>query len=201
MTTATTEREATPKATGGRPRSQDADRRILQAAFRLLTEDGYATMSMDGVAALAGVSKPTIYRRYASKRELAVAAMMAMTRIEPPPVPADIGSDLLGLLKQGREALVGNRALMMIGTLLVEERREPELMSTFRERLMRPRRAVLRSVIEDAKGRGDLRADVDPEVVMDVLIGAQMARYLSGEPVDDAWLGRLLETVWPAIAP
>ena len=59
----------------GRPRSEEADRAILEAALTLMARDGYARMSVDAVAAEAGVSKPTLYLRYPSKAALATAAL------------------------------------------------------------------------------------------------------------------------------
>lgn len=118
MTDAAGTKGTTARA-GGRPRSADADRAILEAAFRSLTEGGYSQMSIEAVAADAGVGKTTIYRRYPTKRDLAAAAIAAMTFVAPPPTDQDIRTTLLGILRRGREVLVGARAMAMLGTLLV----------------------------------------------------------------------------------
>jgi AcrR family transcriptional regulator len=184
---------------GGRPRSIAADRAILEATFRALTEAGYAQMSIEAVAAAAGVGKTTIYRRYPTKRELAAAAITAMTVVGPLPVDLDVRTALIGLLTQGREAVVGQRAMTMIGTLLVEERREPELIAMFRERVIGPRRRLLLGLLTAAQARGELRPDADIEVAADMVVGALFAHYLAGEPVDDHWIARLVDTLMLAV--
>ena len=173
---------------GGRPRSTAADRAILEAAFLALTSDGYAQMSIEAVAAAAGVGKTTIYRRYPTKRELAAAAIAAMTFVVPPPSDQDVRTTLLGILKQGREVLVGARAMTMLGTLLVEERREPELIELFRQRIIGPRRQLLMGILVAAQSRGELAVDADLEVATDMLVGGMHSRYLAGMPIDEDWI-------------
>src|SRR5690242_18346775 len=88
----------------GRPRSERADQAILDAALDLLSEDGYARMSMDAVAARAGVTKPTVYLRYKGKAELAGAALAAHAPGDSPAETGDLRADLiahLGHLRRG----------------------------------------------------------------------------------------------------
>ena len=186
--------------TGGRPRSPAADQAILAAAFRSLTDEGYAAMSVEAVAAAAGVGKTTIYRRYPTKRDLAAAAIAAMTIVSVPPDERDIRTTLLGILGQGREVLVGARAMTMLGTLLVEERREPELIELFRQRVIGPRRQLLMDILAAAQARGELAGDADLEVATDMLVGGMHAHYLAGRPIDDDWIHRLVDGLLRAIA-
>ena len=78
-----------------------------------------------------------------------------MTFVGAPPTERDVRTTLLGILEQGREALVGARAMTMLGTLLVEERREPELIELFRQRIIGPRRQVLMDILAAAQARGE----------------------------------------------
>ena len=87
----------------------------------------------------------------------------------------------------------------MLGTLLVEERREPELIDLFRERVIGPRRSLMLGVLATAQARGELRPDADTEVAADMIVGGLFAHYLAGEPVDDAWIVRLVDTVLLAV--
>jgi AcrR family transcriptional regulator len=109
------------------------DRAILAAAARLLREHGYSGMSVDAVAAEAGVGKAAIYRRYRDKADLAVAALVALREIGEVPDSGDTRKDLAELARRLRRAFDGV-GMTMIGTLLAEERRNPELMERFRER-------------------------------------------------------------------
>ena len=115
----------------GRPRDPEADRAILQATLKLLTEQGYAGMSVERVASEAGVGKTTIYRRYASKEELATAAVGALRDdLGPPPDTGSTRTDIVEMIVRAQGALERGPGFAMIGALLVEERRSPEAVRT-----------------------------------------------------------------------
>ena len=78
----------------GRPRSPEVDAAILDAALRLLAAEGYARMTVDGVAAEAGVSKAAIYLRYRSKADLATAALARLRESGRPEPTGDLRTDL-----------------------------------------------------------------------------------------------------------
>ena len=102
----------TAKRTPGRPRSSEADRAILQTALRLLVEQGYDAMSIEGVASAAGVGKTTIYRRYPSKRELIVAAVSSLAdTFSVPTESGDLRADLLVFLRRDARGVRGSRLL------------------------------------------------------------------------------------------
>jgi hypothetical protein len=88
----------------------------------------------------------------------------------------------------------------MIGTLLVEERRTPGLIALFRERIVRPRRAMLRAALEAGRNRGEVRADADIEAAVNMLVGSLYARYLSGEPIPADWARRVAATALAGVA-
>lgn len=179
-----------------------ADRAITAAAFALLQEEGYRGLSMEAVAARAGVAKTTIYRRYASKRELVVGALIAETRIEPPAAGIDPREGMRGLVRQGVRMLIGAGAMRILAAFLVEEAREPELMAIFRARLLEPRRALLLGLLRTGVERGEVRADADLDLVSEMVLGAVLAHHVRGaEPPDDAWVDALVTTLWAAIRP
>ena len=116
-----------PARAPGRPRSQRADEAILAAALAELGERGYARMSVDAVAARAGVSKPTVYLRHRTKADLATAAIASM-RTQPRPEPtADVRSDLIAHLSLLRAGLERPNGMAMFGTVLAEEGETPEI--------------------------------------------------------------------------
>ena len=182
--------------TPGRPRSPEAERRILEAALRLLAEDGYSRMSLDAVAAEAGVSKPTIYRRWASKADLATAAVRTLQLAEPAVDTGSTAGDLTGVLENFCRSLMRPNGMSLIGTVLAEEAHTPELLALFRERLVAPRRAMLRAILERARERGELRPGADIDCAVSALVGAFYARYLAASTIPRNFARNLVEIVW-----
>ena len=179
----------------GRPRSEAADAAILDAAMAEMAERGYARMSVDAVAARAGVGKPTIYLRHASKAELATAALAAFQQRALPRPTGDTRADLVAILRHLRRGVERPFGMAMIGTVLAEEAHTPELLSLFRERLVAPRRAALRGVLEAARDSGELREDADLDAAVAALVGAYYAQYLAGRPFPRAWPTPVVEVV------
>jgi AcrR family transcriptional regulator len=185
----------TPARAPGRPRSEQVDDAILAAARAELAARGYARMTVDAVAARAGVSKPTIYLRHPTKSELATAAIASM-REQPRPEPTDdLRADLIAHLRLLRAGLVRPNGMTMLGTVLAEENDTPELLALFRERLVAPRRRELRAVLQAARDRGELRPDVDLGVAVSALVGAFFARYLADEPIGGRFESALVDSV------
>jgi AcrR family transcriptional regulator len=165
----------------GRPRSAEADRAILDAAGELLASRGLSGMSIEEVAARAGVSKATIYRRWPSKGLLALDAFMIMFRSLQPPV--DTGSlrgDLLSALRAWVRAVTTTPAGRLLASLIAEAQHDPELHAAWRDRVLEPLRTQHRMVLERAVARGDISPDVDQEVVLDLFFGAAQHRLLLG---------------------
>jgi AcrR family transcriptional regulator len=183
----------------GRPRSPARDRAIVEAAIHLLSTQGYARMSMDGVAARAGVSKATIYLRYAGKADLATAAIAHLRETGRPEVTGDLRADLLAQLRQARRNAERVTVMALVGTCLSEERHTPELLRLFRERIMQPRRAIYRRLIEDAAADGRIAPVADPDAVVDLISGAYQARYLAGDPFPDGWEERVVDAAMAAL--
>ena len=179
----------------GRPRSARVDDAILAAARAELAEHGYARMSVDGVAARAGVSKPTVYLRHRTKADLATAAIASM-RVQPRPAPTDdVRADLVAHLRLLRAGLERPHGMAMLGTMLAEEHDTPELLELFRERLVAPRRRELRAVLEAARARGELRDGANLDAAVNALVGGLLARYLAGEALGGRFVTTLVDTV------
>jgi AcrR family transcriptional regulator len=182
----------------GRPRDESNDVAILDATERLLGRRGYEAMTIDQVAAAAGVSKPTIYLRYRSKRDL-VAAMI--DRLRPPLPEASAGSvarDLVALIDMERE-WVDRHGLRIVAAVLLEQDDHPELMERFQQRVVEPVRLAFAAVLEAAVERGELPPTRTSTELIDALTGAYWARAwaLEGFPSDwsDRLVGALLDLV------
>jgi AcrR family transcriptional regulator len=187
----------------GRPRSPEADEAIRVATLQLLAELGYGRMTMSGVAATAGVSTATLYRRWRSKVELVVGVLKANNEQRPVPDTGSLDGDcraiLHGIVDAVRESPVSSGAIM--AALVGELGRNAELADAYRTSLLAPRRAAIAGLLARAASRGELRADLDYELVNDLLAGGIYSRLLiSGQPVTHHVADQLADLVVRAIS-
>lgn len=192
-----------PKTVGpGRPRDPEVGRAILQAAVKVLTEQGYAGASVERVASEAGVGKTAIYRRYSSKEELIVAALASIRDdLGTPPDTGSARQDMIELLGQTHAMLEHGPGLPMIGALLVEERRNPKMFELFRERVLRPRREDAIAVLQRGVKRGEIREDADLELAAQAIIGSVIARRIVNGPESRQRIEESVDTIWRGLAP
>jgi AcrR family transcriptional regulator len=186
----------------GRPRSTEADDAILEAAIELFAETGFEGLSVEAVAARAGVGKSTVYRRYSCKVELVAAACRAYADLgSEPPDTGSLRADLRALTATLVRVLTTTPVGRVIPTLVADQARIPELAAEQRA-LVQEKRRRHRTVVERAVGRGELRDDVDPELVIDAVVGPVFYRFLvSGALLDDPYLDALVDSVVRAYAP
>src|SRR5437588_4664153 len=159
----------------GARKDPEADRLILETAKRLLRERGYDRLTMDGVAKQAGVARTTVYRRYRDKAELVSAAIDSLRDPSKRPNSGDTRRDLVAHVENMRR----NFDMSLAGTLLMEEPHNTRLIDLFRERMVHPRRQIIRDSIEKGIERGQIRPDLDVEAIIDVLLGALFGAVLS----------------------
>jgi AcrR family transcriptional regulator len=162
--------DATPAR--GRPRSAEADQAIFAATRRLLDEGGYHGLTVEGVAAEAGVAKTTIYRRYANKALLVLDAMGQSARDAPIALP-DTGTfrgDLLVVAHIVREEIAPSSPSSVSAALLGEASIDLTVAERLRD-FADFRFEQGRSIYERATARGELRADADWRIVAEVLVG------------------------------
>lgn len=184
------------KAGAGRPRDPGVENRILDVALAHLRRDGYARMSIDAVAAEAGASKPTLYRRWTGKADLALAALERLRVQEPAPRGRTAKARLTGLLENFRGNLLRPNGMALIGTVLAEEGHTPELLALFRQRIVHPRRTLIRQALTAAVHTGELPGETDIEASVAMLIGSFYAAYLAGTAVPASWPARIVEQLW-----
>jgi AcrR family transcriptional regulator len=184
----------------GRPRDVSADERILRNAFRQLVDVGYGGLSIEAVAADAGVAKTTIYRRFPTKADLVIASLRAAAPFAglPPDLESRAALDLF--VRSAVVALIDSGAARVLGSLLVEEQRQPGMLDVFREQIIEPRRGLVELMLRRGIERGELRADIDPLVVTELVAGAVFAHHvILGHVSDDSWVRSVVEHVWAAI--
>lgn len=180
----------------GRPLDEAVDKAILETAGRLLTEQGYARMSIAGIADEAGVGRPAIYRRYRDKAEVVLAAIDYMRGQAQAPDTGSARDDLVMHLDFARRRF----DMTLAGTLLVEEHGHPELLEQFRRRMILPRNDQIADALERGKARGEVREDLDVKIAVHALIGAFMHQYVSTGRPGTRWAERVVDTLWPAFA-
>jgi AcrR family transcriptional regulator len=181
----------------GRPRNPELDRAILAAAEQQLREAGYAGMSLESIAAAAGTTVPAVRRRFRNKASMAVAVIDSLRVQSIPAGPGPPRSRALAVLRNFRTNLLRSNSMAMVGTLLAEEHRHPELLAAFRHRLVEPRRAALRQVLAEGISCGELPDSADPDVLATMLIGSFYARYIATSDLPDHWAEQTLRQVWP----
>ncbi len=186
----------------GRPRSAEADRAILTAAAGLLAERGLAAMSIEEVAARAGVGKTTIYRRWPSKGLLALDAFVASFREEQPqPDTGTLRGDLLAALHAWVRAVTQTAMGPMLTGLIAEAQHDPELRGAWRDRVLEPLRTQHRAVLDRAIARGEIAASVDRDVVLDLFFGAAEHRLLLGHlPITSEFITEVVDTILTGVA-
>lgn len=193
------EQEDGGRRSPGRPRDSETEERILQVTLRMLREDGYSRMSIDGVALKAGVSKPTIYRRWTSKADLATAAVRTLQLVEPPVDTGSAKEDLIRTLENFSRSLLRPNGMSLIGTVIAEESHTPDLIRLFRERLVAPRRAMLRGILRRALESGEVQAGIDLDTVTNMMVGAFYARYLVNSKVPRSFARSVVESLWSGL--
>ncbi len=181
----------------GRPRSEAADRAILRAATELLAERGLAGMSMEEVAARAGVGKATVYRRWRSRGALALDAFMAdFTAAQPLPDTGTLRGDLLAALRAWVRVVTKTPAGRILAGLVAAAQDDPDLAAAWRARVMEPMRAQHRIMLARAIQRGEIPADTDTDVALDLVYGAAYHRLLQGHrPLTDTFIRQVVQVI------
>lgn len=180
-----------PRVTGER----EAD--ILDATVTVLCDVGYDRLTMDQVASLAKASKATLYRRWESKAELVIDALVRAKQM-PNAEQADTGSlrgDLLSATC-GKAGWARQIPMSAMAGLLTAINADPQLCRLWQERFLLPRLTWNRTVFERAQALGEVRPDVDLDLLSTLLPSMCSFRSMvQGLPVDEAFVTDVIDTV------
>ena len=187
----------------GRPRDPKVDAAILAATLELLAEGGYEALTIEAVAACAGVGKASVYRRFAGKEQLVVEAVASLIEPLEPPVGASVRDELVALLDAVRRKSSSSLADKIFPRLLGSAAGSPELMVRYREQVLDPRRRRFLDLLERGVREGLVRPDVDPERATDLLVGPMAYRNLirRDPPPGPELAARIVDDVLVALAP
>lgn len=188
---------------GGRRPSSATRTAILDATREILAEVGVRGLTVEGVAARAGVAKTTVYRRWKSKDEVALAVLIDMVEqfIAVPDMDdtdAEFTAFVHGAIRILGTTLMGRVMQGLVSDLAAN----PALAEAFQTRVVRVRQAEVKRMVDRAIFRGDLRPDTDPELLHELLFGPVYYRLLlSGQPLEPELGDRIVGTVLRAFAP
>jgi AcrR family transcriptional regulator len=167
-------------------------------SFLSWRERGYSDMSLESVAAGAGTTVPALRRRYESKVALATAVVDSL-RIEPlrtrPGAPPR--ERAIAVLENFRRNLEREHSMALLGTMLAEEDRNPQLLERFRSRLVQTRRRLLADNLQAGIAAAELPESTDVDVIVNMLIGSFYARYVSHGRIPRDWSRRIMHQIWP----
>jgi AcrR family transcriptional regulator len=182
-------------------RSERTRQAILAATREILAEVGVRALTVEGVAARSAVAKTTIYRRWRGKDELALAVLIDM--VQSVSTTPDLGETRRELITfVGKAVKILDTTLMgrVMQGLVSDLATSPELAAAFRTRVVALRISETRRVLDRGIARGELRPDLDVELVHELLFGPVYYRLLlSGAPLDRRLAERLVDAVMPAL--
>ncbi|MEU8360728.1 TetR/AcrR family transcriptional regulator [Nonomuraea sp. NPDC048882] len=159
----------------GRPRSEKAEKAIIEATLDLIAEGmGVSELTIEAIASKAGVGKTTIYRRWSNKEDLIVDAL-ATLRAPIPELPGEsVRDDLISLLEAMRKESGDTRGRCVMNIAMSDADRYPRLMERFLKRAVEPRRQAMRAVIERGVTTGELKPELDVDMGMALISGAML---------------------------
>lgn len=168
-----------PRKRPGRPRDPAKDTELLDAALAEFGEHGLHGMTLDSLAARAGISKMTLYRRWNSKNALAADVLAALADQNPPPDTGSLEGDLTALLNAAITAPDATRQAAVFLRTMGEIATDPELLAAYRVHLLEPRLTQIRTLLARAQTRNELRTDVSLEALAGLIAGPLTIYYLA----------------------
>jgi AcrR family transcriptional regulator len=164
----------------GRPRSTAARAAILAAAREILDDGGITAVTVEAIAARAGVGKPTVYRSWPNAHAVAMAALM--NEQSATPAPAHSRSAVADLKRQLREvaSVFASRAGRQAAVMIAAASAETELSKSFRHYFIMARREEGKAIVKRAIDRLEIRASTSIDVLLDMIYGSIFFRLLLG---------------------
>lgn len=157
-----------PKGSGGRPRDRQIDQALISATLAILDSEGYVGVSLEAVARRAGTSRPAIYRRWSGRAPLVLAAAASRLVI---PTPPDTGCTLCDIGDSFNVFLDSYRTIRpdALSALYSECAPDPDLRTEYMATIIEPARAAVGRTLDRAIARGDLRREIDRDLLLDIV--------------------------------
>lgn len=175
---------------------------ILRASITLIREVGYDAVSMDAIAARAGVGKATVYRRWKSKETLVCDALEQMMLRLPGPDTGTTRGDLLALMRDQQSLYSDPATSGLLSGLVAAMHRSKPIARVVRSTFHAARKAAMVEVLQRGVRRGDLKKKVDLELALDLFNGPLFYRFLfTGLPIDDRLARGVVDALLTALGP
>lgn len=170
----------------GRPRSTKSHQAILKATLEVLTEVGFERMSIEAIASRAGVGKTTIYRRYETKAELVADAIESIREKVVIPDIGNFWGDIDALIKNAAQITLSPMGRQTVAMIISSASSNPEFAQVYWTKYLQPRRQAFGVVLNRAKVKNEIQANVDPDLVFDLMSGI-MLYALIFQPTTEPW--------------
>ncbi|MBD2463634.1 TetR/AcrR family transcriptional regulator [Oscillatoria sp. FACHB-1407] len=174
------------KKSPGRPRSARSHQAMLQATLELLAEVGFEAMSIEAIAARAGVGKTTIYRRYSSKAELVADAVESIREEIVIPDTGSLWGDMDTLIQTAAQISLNPLGRQTVAMIISSASSNAEFAQIYWTKYLQPRREAFAVVLERAKARQEVKPDIDPGLVFDTMSGIMLHAMLF-QPTTESW--------------
>lgn len=188
----------------GRPRSEAVERAIIEGVMKLLEEGvPLAELSIERIARTAGVGKATIYRRWSGKEELFVDVVRAAEPPDPPLPGTSMRDDLVVLLEQVRRRGLANRSSAILHSVQAQMKSSPKLWAAYHATVVAPRRRLGLEVLRRGRENGELRTDLDLELLNDLFVGPVLVRAVLRPDADlpDDLAEQVVDTLLEGLRP
>ena len=197
MTASSTE----PVSRPGRPRSEQSRAAVLRATSELLHEVGMRAMTTEEIASRSGTSKATIYKWWPNKYAVAVDAFLSEIMAEAGDPESGSAVEDLRIVLRGLLHFYAGASGRVFAQLIGEAQFDPAILKVLEEHLVAPRRDLMRAIWDRGVAHGDLRADIDANVAIDMMVGPVLYRHLLGHgPLDDATADAIVATAMRGLA-
>ncbi|MFE7772469.1 TetR/AcrR family transcriptional regulator C-terminal ligand-binding domain-containing protein [Streptomyces sp. NPDC057445] len=188
----------------GRPRSEAAEQAIREAVVTLL-EQGVplGDISIERLARTAGVGKATIYRRWSDKEELFVEVLRDIEPPDPSLPGTSARDDLVVMLESVRVRGLAQRSSVLLHNVLAQMKSHPELWAAYVATVIDPRRATVLEILRRGVAGGEIRDDVDIDLVNDLIVGPMLVRAVMrpDAPLPDDLAERVVSAVLEGLRP
>ena len=171
--------------TRGRPRSEAVERSITEGVLKLL-EDGVplAELSIERIARTAGVGKAAIYRRWSGKEELFVDIVRAAEPPDPALPGTSVRDDVVALLEQTRQRGLMTRSSVLLHNVIAQMKSSPKIWDAYHANVIEPRRRKQYAILRRGQESGELRTDIDIDVMNDMVFGPMLVRAVMRPDAD-----------------